>query len=252
MRTQAILTVGICLIMVASAAADGLVYRLPEDGMWARYSIKETMTLPNNEKETFEGTLTLASVGQEKIEDEVCRWLEIVIDADLPGQKLKLRRVFKALVPKKYLKKGEDPLAHWVKGWVKLGNQPPQALTKELLSNPAMMINLFVTGPLQEAKVVEAKAIETGLGRLTCEGASGALVLKDAAVSVQNGKVQKRDIKVRVENYHHNKSPFGVVSARLDVEFPDFGDGDGKPSAEVDLILVEIGSGAKSELPDQK
>jgi hypothetical protein len=67
---------------------------------------------------------------------------------------------------------------------------------------------------------------------------------------VKDGQVTTRDLKVHVQNYLHDKAPFGVVSSRMDVEFPDFGMGKG--SAEVDLSLVEVGRGAKSELPDQK
>jgi hypothetical protein len=62
----------ICLSTVDTVRADGLLYRLPDDGTWARYSFKQTMALPKDKKMTVEGTLTLASVGHEKVKDEVC------------------------------------------------------------------------------------------------------------------------------------------------------------------------------------
>src|SRR5262245_40655113 len=121
MRVHAALIVAICLNTTGTVRGDGLLYRLPEDGAGVRYSVKQTMALPKNEKMTVEGTLRLASVGQEKVKAEDCRWIEIVIEAKLPGEGRTLKSVFKALIPEKRLKRGEDPLAHWVKGWVKLG-----------------------------------------------------------------------------------------------------------------------------------
>jgi len=250
MRFQVALAVALCLSLVRPARADGLLYRLPKDGTWARYSIKQTMALPKGKKETVEGTLTLASVGQEKVKGEVCRWIEIVIEAKLPGEQRTMKSAFKALIPEKRLRKGEDPLRNWVRGWAKLGDQKPQALTKELLSNPAMMLNLLVSGPLQDAKALENKSIETKLGKLTCERLAGSLTLKGAAVSLKDGKVTTGDVKVRVQNYLHDKAPFGVVVSRLEAEFPDLGDG--KSSAEAELTLLDVGTGSKSELPDQK
>lgn len=250
MRVGALLFFAICLSTIGTARADGLLYRLPEDGSWARYSVKQTMTLPKAEKMTVEGTLTLASVGEQKVDDEICRWIEIVIESKLPGEGRSVTSVFKTLIPAKRLTKGEDPLGHWVKGWAKLGDQKPQPLTKELLSNPAMMINLLVTGPLQDAKSLDKKVIDTKLGKLTCKGLSGSLTLKGAAVSVKNGNISTGDLQVRVQNHLHDKAPFGVLTSHLEVAFPDLGNGKG--SAEVDLTLIEVGAGARSKLPDQK
>jgi hypothetical protein len=157
MRIQAALVAAICLSTVGTIRADGLLYRLPEDGTWMRYSFKQTMALSKNEMMNVEGTLTLGSVGQEKIKNETCRWIEIVIEAKLPDEGRTVKSVFKALIPEKRLKKGEEPLGHWVRGWAKLGDQKPQRLTQEMLSNPVLMINLFVAGPLQNTKALENK-----------------------------------------------------------------------------------------------
>jgi len=67
---------------------------------------------------------------------------------------------------------------------------------------------------------------------------------------VKDGKVTTGDAKVRVQNYFHDKAPFGVVTSSLNFGFPDLGEG--KATAEANLILLEIGTGANSELPAQK
>jgi hypothetical protein len=74
--------------------------------------------------------------------------------------------------------------------------------------------------------------------------------LKGAAFKVEDGKVTTGDGRVRVQNYLHDKAPFGVVTSRWHFEFPDLGEG--KSSIDADLSLIEVGKGAKSELPDQK
>jgi hypothetical protein len=191
------------------------------------------MTFPKTkgEKITTEGTLTLASVGQEKVQGEACRWIEMVFEPKQPGKGGATKSVFKALIPEKHLRKGGDPLGHWVKGWAKLGDQEPQRLTKEMLSNPAHMLNLLVSNPLQDTKALEKKVIETKLGKLTCTGLSGSLRLKGAAVRREDGKVTTGDVKVRVRNHFHDKAPFGVASSRMDVEYPDLKKGNNSVEA---------------------
>jgi hypothetical protein len=250
MRIHTALLCAILVSTLASVRADGLLYRLPEDGSWARYSARQAMTLPKGDRVSADGTLTLASVGQEQVDNTACRWIEIVMEAKLPGGVRPTKSVFKALIPENRLSSGQDPLGYWVRGWVKMGEQQPQALTRELLANPAMMLNLLVCGPLRDAMELEAKAIETKLGKLTCEGLVGTRTLKGASVRVKDRKKTTGDIKVRMHNYFHDRAPFGVVSSHLDVAFPDLGDG--KASTEIDLTLLDAGTGASSELPEQK
>jgi hypothetical protein len=243
-----------CLFFAGTMQADGLIYRLPADGTWARYTFTQTMVLPSKKKAeriTVGGTLTLASVGVTKVEDKACRWVEIVVEAKLPDDVGTARSIFKALIPEQHLAKGQDPLKHWIKGWAKLGEGPAQPLTKELLSNPALIINLFVAGPLQETRKLSEKVVETTkLGKLTCEGIAGSFTLKGGAVSVKNDKVTAADVKVEMENYFHDKAPFGVAWSRIQAKAPDLGSG--SSSAEAVLVLAEVGKDAKTELPDRK
>jgi hypothetical protein len=43
MRVHTALLFGICLSTLGTARADGLLYRLPEDGTWARYSFNDPL-----------------------------------------------------------------------------------------------------------------------------------------------------------------------------------------------------------------
>jgi len=249
MRTT-LAVIALWLCGAGTARAGGLVSRLPEDGSWARFTATETFTFPGKaKKEAVEGTFTLASVGRVTVDGEECRWIELVIQAKVPGTDQETEQVFKGLIPEKHLQKGGDPAKHWIKGWMKLANQPPQQLTKEQLALPGMKLNLFVAGPLQDHKPLPKKTIETKLGKLECEGIAGTYVLKDASVSVKNGQVTKKDGLVLMESYFHEKAPFGVVWSHIQIIV----EGGGlPPSGDSVLLLDAVGKDAKSKLPDNK
>jgi hypothetical protein len=240
----------VCLAFLSTARADGLLYRLPPDGTWVQYTLKQHMEMPKQKNVTLVGALSLASVGEEMVNYQTCRWIEVVIDTKGPdGQGL--RSVFKALIPEKRLKKGQNPAHYWLKGWGKMGDQEPQALTREFLANPAMIINLVVAGPLENPRELSEKQIETKLGKLDCRGIAGTLTYSGAAIRVDKGKkMTKKDLIVHVETYLHEAVPFGVMTSRQQVTFPDFWAG--ARSVEMDLTLLDVGTDAKSELPDQK
>jgi hypothetical protein len=249
MRNLLFLLLAIGVLPLSPIRGDGLLYSLPADGTWCTYAVKSSfLSTKTGEKEpmTIEGVLTLASVGKKTVKGEKCRWLEIVIELTLPKGK-NLKSIFKGLIPEKYLAKGENPSGRWLKGWVQLGDGEPQALTPELLANPSMKLNLFVSGPLQGTKPLEKKAIETGLGKLTCAGGSGVFVLKGGSTMVENGKVTVRDATIHVQNYFHEKAPFGVAWSRMQLGPPEQGKG---MSLDEVLTLKEVGTGAKSQLPD--
>jgi hypothetical protein len=251
MRFLTLFVLTVAVGVTAGARADGLITKLPADGTWALYAIKETITDPNRAGEkplTVSGTLKLASIGSEMVKGEACCWIELVLDANLPGAKESQVTVFKALIPEKFLAKGQDPRTHWLKGWMKLGDRPAQALTPEQLSAPILKLNLFVCGPLQETKELKEKVVETGVGKLTCKGISGILVLKGGSVQVKQGQAEVRDARFRMERYFHGKAPFGVAYLR-GVMAPEAG-GEREPTSVAECTLSRAGKDAKSVLPE--
>jgi hypothetical protein len=253
MRSPSFLAPAVFVCLVTVVRADGLITRLPADGTWALYTMTETAAIPDKkggDTTTVAGTLKLASVGREMVKGEACRWIELVLEATPPGAAAPQVVVFKALAPEKFLAKGQDPRTHWRKGWMKLGDQPPQALTPERLAAPVLKLNLLVTGPLQETKDLEEKTVETGVGQLTCKGVSGFLVIRGGSVSVKNGQAEAGDAKLRVESYFHDKAPFGVAAWRgilmLDVA------GGQATTSDSTLTLSRVGKDAKSVLPENR
>ncbi len=74
MRVRDLITSVVILSCFASlGVADGMVYRLPADGVWAKFSMEGVFLDPDEKKSgadaNITGTLTISSVGTVKLED---------------------------------------------------------------------------------------------------------------------------------------------------------------------------------------
>ena len=118
-RVACILTT---LSMLASVGrSDGLIYKLPDEGVWARYEehIKAEITLnnaPDPKKISHEFTRKLTVKSMERLErhEQMCRWIEVSSEPTTEAGPQE-SRVLKLLVPEEYLKRGKDPLFHVIK-----------------------------------------------------------------------------------------------------------------------------------------
>ena len=120
MKTAAVaLAVAVLLVCHAHpqpATADGLIYQLPKQGVWARYDMVFA-TERDGQESIVKGSLTTNALGQAKVNDKACRWIEFVFEVKQGDAARKT--VWKALVPEEQLKRGGRPLQHVVKCWLK-------------------------------------------------------------------------------------------------------------------------------------
>ncbi len=235
------LTSAVLLLAASTARADGMFYQLPADGTWAKYDLKMTLAMGDT-KMQGDGALRMASVGRSVEKDEPCRWIEVDFQVKLSqgpdGGPQEQQYVLKVLIPEKHLKAGENPLDHMVRGWIREGDGDAVALA-EPKSFDKSPLPVVLSGPLQDVKRLEPIEVESKLGKLSCRGTAGMLEADD-----------KRKTQLAIENRHHPKSPFGVVTSQWKVEFAD-----GAPLEAVmtmDLKLSDLGTDAKSELPEQE
>ena len=132
--------------LLEHANADGLVFRLPPDGSWVAYGVREqgqmTIALPDgtvlgagtDEGEQFPltvtGRLVVRSVGRQTVDDVPCRWIEIESQSKMTGefpgpngehiQKEDSRHfIHKMLIPEEHCRAGADPLSHVVTLYIK-------------------------------------------------------------------------------------------------------------------------------------
>jgi hypothetical protein len=225
---------GVCVLGPDTARADGLLYQLPDDGSWVRFDASYTFKLDGMEKAgQGTGTMTMASVGKALDGSEACRWIEFKVQLKDSGMEHTLIR--KLLIPEKYLKKGENPTAHVVRGWAKFNDEAVERAVPIHGRWPA-----YLSGPLQDEKKLDGQLVESKLGALRCDGVTGWIEYKEGDVHM----------KVTFETRLHEKAPFGVVSCRMQFEMKR----DGKVQQTVDatLKLTDFGKDARSALPDHK
>jgi len=234
MRTRLTSTVIAFLTLAAAAArADGLIYQLPKDGAWALFELSATVKMGDTEEKRT-GTLRVASVGSVTEKDEPCRWIEVAFETKWEKRTEKERQVVKALVPEKFLKKGESPVDHLLRGWIRNHETKPRKLDPK--DFPFAHLRAVLVGPVRDAKQLDEVVVESKLGKLPCAGVAGQLDSKSLGHEVESAKVETR---------LNAKAPFGVVAARWILDYEE-------AKVTVDLKLVDFGDKAKSELPDQQ
>ena len=220
-----------CILVPVVARAEGLLYQLPQDGFWVTFDIQYTFRAEGVEQ-SGQQTMTMASVGKVVEGSEECRWIEFKIVATENGaERLWIRKL---LIPVRFLKRGENPTIHVVRGWTQQENQGVE---------PAVAVHgrwpAFLAGPLQEVKRLPKQIVESGAGRLTCEGEAGWIQFTEGSLQT----------KVTFENRLHPKAPFGVVSAHMLFEITSAGS---RQTIDSTASLVRSGRGAHSELPQYK
>jgi hypothetical protein len=222
--------------------ADGLFYQLPDDGSWVRFDLGYTFTVDGMEK-PGEGTgaLTMASVGKTVEGSEPCRWIEFKVQLkDIGPEQILIRKL---LIPEKYLKKGENPTEHVVRGWAKFLDEEVKRAVPVHGRWPA-----YLAGPFRDEQKLDKQLVESKLGALECDGVAGWIQYKEGDVDLnKEGDIY---MKVTFETRLHEKAPFGVVSCRMQFEMKR----DGKILQTVDATarLSDFGKDAKTLLPDHK
>jgi hypothetical protein len=226
------------LIFVSSfqaARADGLIYQLPADGTQVRYDNEVTFS-GNGQERTSTGSLTLSSVGVATVNSEKCRWIEIKTTRKTDnGEQV---TIAKFLIPEKDLGKGKSPGDHLIRGWIKRGENEPQAVT-DLKGPQTRLLVAYLAGPPQNPRELDKTEIDGKLGKFACLG-----IAADYEFVGDNGS-----LGVAMENRLNEKAPFGVVSAVWKFERKQNGQVMGSGTSK--LTLADMSTTALSELPDR-
>ena len=235
MRLRPIATIVFVLGTAGSNAwSDGLVYKLPADGSWVQFDLKATAGGENQTRD-FKGTLRVSSVGSSEEDGTKCRWVEIKMTMMVDDKNRVI--VAKTLIPEVDLQRGKSPYDNMVRGWIRMSADGEAVQLTDSNKGP---LPGFLAGPLKDYKPLEAMEIESSLGKLKCEGATGYVEFKDNV----------GDNKIDFENRLHEKAPFGVVSSTMNVTVRR--NGEVRESIKMVLTLSKTGTGAKTELPDSK
>lgn len=236
MRIAPLGAVLLATVLAIEAHADGLIYQLPADGTAALFET-ETNFLLDGQDRSVKGTLSIASVGQQVVDNETCRWIEVKSVTNAGGSER--ITIAKCLIPEQHLARGKSPVAHVVRGWIKSGDGEPQEV-KELKSPGARILSMALAGPGANLIELESSEIDGKLGKLACQGEAGDLDFQRDSLSVA----------LHYETRLHEKAPFGVVSALW--KFDVTASGQPRGSRTTRLTLTDLNPTALSELPDRK
>jgi hypothetical protein len=245
-RVSALLV--LVIVSAGTARADGLLYKLPKDCIWARYQIdgldKNVGQFDLTSK--VAGTVYIASVGQTIENDLPCRWIEVRIDLRFAVKiKNKMERMSKSdlcklLIPEKYLAKSQSPLDHVLRAWYRSEADD----SSDKMDNPRdgrTALPLILAGPLKHSERLGIANVESKLGKRVCDGERGTIEL----TSTRGGALPNLRESYKVECRLHPDSPFGVVTSRWTLDSQ-------RETRVWDLRLVDFGDNATSKMPDAK
>jgi hypothetical protein len=236
MRTLSTITLVAFLAMQPNVThADGLIYKLPQDG--TSVELKVTGLVERDGKtEEMDGTIWVSSVGKKTVDGEVCRWIELKWAAT--QVKRDSTAVTKVLVPEKQLAAGKTPVSHVREVWYKMGDREAKEVT-DLNGRRAGLLPAFLAGPFKDVTKVEAKTIDSGLGKLECKGVTGTVQFKQGS----------EDHKWTFTNWLNEKAPFGLVASEIKLSITE-SDGDVRLTSTMTLKAVKVGKDAVAEIPN--
>jgi hypothetical protein len=234
-------SLAIVTLLPAIAAADGLIYQLPDDGAWVRFEVNGKGVAPDGAVTvTVAGTQTISSVGRYVVNDEPCRWIEFQTQLifQSPGAaNEKLTEVIKLLIPEKFLAKGKNPRDHVRKAYK--GASADSLRELDLKGDDAREVQSMdevLHAPLKDERRLPATAIKIKQRTWSCEGLKGETTSDDATF--------------RTETRVNNEAPFGVVTYRYEKERRRNNESQGMRTME--WKFVESGKEAKSAAPDAR
>jgi hypothetical protein len=228
-------------VFAPPARADGVLYRLPEDGAWVRFDVTMTLNEADGDQGSGTGSLTMSSVGRTQLGGEDCRWIEFHLHTTVADGAAKDEddMIAKVLIPEKHLNAGNSPFDHLARGWLKWENNDPVELRQAPFGHGSLAAALLA-GPPEDAKKLDKQRVQSKLGELDCEGTTGTATFEDG----------ESRLAITDHTRLHEKAPFGVVACRMD--FKVSRNGQVQSSGTMALKLADLGTGAESELPGQR
>jgi len=228
---------GLLLAATPRATADGLITQLPDDGSWAEFELKLTLTEDGKKRERS-AYLRLSSVGQVEHQGAKCRWVELQISRTEPPQ---ADEVAKILVPEESLKSGKVTVASLIRGWRKPEDEEATELDKDRPRLKIGPLAMLLSGAFSDSQKIEKEEIKSeGLGPLACEKTTGK---HDLPMS------PSENLPADITIWRHSKASFGTVKLRVHIV-------DKRPEREregvFEAVQVKSGKDAKSVLPERR
>jgi hypothetical protein len=225
------------LVATPRATADGLITQLPDDGSWAEFELKLTLT-ENDQKREHSAYLRLSSVGQVEHQGTKCRWVELHVSKTEPP---KPDEIGKILVPEESLKSGKVTAASLIRGWRKPEDEEATEMDKDRPRLGIGPLAMLLSGSFSDSTKPEKEEVKVeGLGLLNCEKTTGK---HDLPMSPTD------NLPADITLWRNSKAAFGTVKLR--VHLVDKRDGRERDGV-FEAVQVKSGKDAKSAVPDRR
>ena len=213
--------------------AQAIITKLPVDGTWAKYELKQDLFGDEEIERKIEWTVCVLDT--KEIDDKTYRWVEIQSKSILPAQTFP--DVYKFLIVEGVVGTKSIPDGAIKKAWtVKYEDSKkyPKQMSTEILSR----ILKTTLCHDEDSKKLKNRNLTTSVGEVECSVVVGAT--SDDADFLLNLGI--------ITGFYHPKSPFGCVRQvqRFYVVVEDKKEEVGKSTVE----LIGSGTNAKSELPE--
>lgn len=230
LRTTLALVVGL-VSFHARARADGLVYRLPEDGTAAVFSMEMQIDIGDNEK-SVAGSLRVSSVGTDTVDGKACRWIELRMKSTEADDRVQ-DKVAKLLIPEEELRAGGDPISAVIRAWEREEDDDPKRMDDP--ASTRTPIPAFLSGPLENPGAGDDEAVSVeGLGNLDCKTITG------------RNEFGRGKLKVEYTTARSDRAPFGVAKCTMDYVYGD------RARGQIILLLEKVEKNAESAIPDRR
>lgn len=224
-----------------SAAGEGLLTRLPENGTWVSYTIsQEQKRTDPQDVIRHSGTLTVRFLGADPEQSKPCRWFETEGEYVNPTGDATQRETAKSLIPEIALTGQSDPGASVIRCWYRSGQEEPPMQRDPA---PEFLDAWHLTPPLTEREIRRSpRAFSFQSGRLDVE-------------EQIHGHTEWRSgrgmvVRVRHQHWPHSDVPNGMAGMRLETEI--IIRGESKNSITTEYLLKDFGTGAVSGLPNHR
>jgi len=235
---QSLLVSCLALLAVApSATADGLITQLPDDGSWAEFELKLTLT-EDGQKRERSAYLRLSSVGQDVHEGTKCRWVELQISRTEPPQP---DEVTKILVPEESLKSGKVTAASLIRGWRKAADEEATEVDNDRPRLKIGPLALLLSGSFSDSPKPEKEEVKVeGLGPLACDKTTGKHEMPMSPTE---------NLPADITVWRNSKASFGTVKLRVHIIDKR---ADRERDGVFEAVQVKSGKDAKSALPERR
>jgi hypothetical protein len=225
------------LVTTPRATADGLITQMPDDGSWAEFELKLTLT-ENDQKRELSAYLRLSSVGQVEHQGKQCRWVELQVSRTEPPTPDELAKI---LVPEESIKSGKVTVASLIRGWRKPEDEEATELDKNRPRLGIGPLAMLLSGSFSGSQKTEKEEVKVeGLGPLNCDKTTGK---HDLPMGPSD------DLPADITLWRNSKAAFGTVKLR--VHLVDKRDGRERDGV-FEAVQVKAGKDAKSALPDRR